>query len=162
MRFDAEHDFAGPPDAVIGLLADVEFHEQLRLPDLAQPQLLVSDANDDAVVLRLRYEYVGTLDPLARGLLGDRNLTWIQELRLDRTGRTGRLDFHAEAEPRRLHGHADFVVEPRNSGSQRRLRGELVVAIPAVGGMAERRILPGLLRRLDVEARAIDERLRAG
>jgi hypothetical protein len=30
-----------------------------------------------------------------------------------------------------------------------------------VGGTAERRIIEGLLRRLDVEARALDERLRA-
>lgn len=162
MRFDAEHEFVGPPDAVIDVLADADFHEQLRLPDLAQPQLLERDASGDAILLRLRYEYVGELDPLARRLLGDRSLTWIQELRLDRSSRTGRLDFHAQAEPRRLHGHANFVVEPRNSGSQRRLQGELVVAIPAVGTMAERRILPGLLRRLDVEARGIDERLRAG
>jgi hypothetical protein len=37
----------------------------------------------------------------------------------------------------------------------------LRVAIRPLGGMFERRILPGLLRRLDIEAGAVDERLRA-
>jgi hypothetical protein len=31
-----------------------------------------------------------------------------------------------------------------------------------VGGSAERRIVPGLLRRLDIEANALDQRLRSG
>jgi hypothetical protein len=31
--------------------------------------------------------------------------------------------------------------------------------MPLVGGMAERRIVGGLLRRLDLEAAAVDERL---
>jgi hypothetical protein len=39
------------------------------------------------------------------------------------------------------------------------LDGELVVAIPGVGRMAERRIVPGLLRRLDIEADAVDAEL---
>ena len=49
---------------------------------------------------------------------------------------------------------ADFHLEPSGEGTVRRLHGELVVAIPGVGRMAERRIVPGLLRRLDIEAEA--------
>jgi hypothetical protein len=31
-----------------------------------------------------------------------------------------------------------------------------VVAVPGIGRMAERRIVPGLLARLDIEAEAVD------
>jgi Protein of unknown function (DUF2505) len=118
--------------------------------------------NQSETVLRLRYDFVGHLDPLARRLLGGRRLTWLQELRLDRTSGAGRLTFAAEAEPRRLHGRADVVIESDDGGTRRTLDGELVVEVPVVGRNAERRIVPGLLRRLDIEAAALDEHLRSG
>jgi hypothetical protein len=131
MRFAAEHRFAAPVDAVIAGLTDPEFHRGLQLPDL---KLLDVDVQPDQseTVLRLRYDFVGHLDPLARRLLGGRQLTWLQELRLDGSG-TGRLTFD----------------------------GELVVEVPVVGHNAERRIVPGLLRRLDIEAAALDQHHRS-
>lgn len=205
MRFHAEHRFAGPADAVVAVLTNPHFHQQLQLPDLSLPEVVVSEAGGDEAVLRLRYEYVGQLDPIARRLLGDRRLTWLQELRLDRRTRAGHLTFRAEAAPERLNGSADFTVEStaseppaassrpggpatsagssRSGGSTesetesepivasgpggasssvRRLDGELRVAVRPIGGMAERRILPGLLRRLDIEAQAVDDWLQPG
>jgi hypothetical protein len=160
VRFHAEHRFSGPPDAVIGLLVDAEFHRGLQLPDMSLPDVLDSSHDGDAVSLRLRYRYVGQLDAIAKRLLGDRTLTWLQELRLVQSSGAGRLTFWAEADPKRLHGRADIVIEPDNGASRRRVDGELTVAVPAVGGMAARRIVPGLLRRLDIEAQALDQRLR--
>jgi Protein of unknown function (DUF2505) len=161
VHFAAEHRFAAPVDAVIAGLTDPAFHRELQLPDL---KLLDVDAhsNQSETVLRLRYDFVGHLDPGARRLLGDRRLTWLQELRLDRVGGTGRLTFEAEADPRRLHGRADVVLAPDDGGTRRTLDGELTVAVPVVGRSAERRIVPGLLRRLDIEAAELDEWLRSG
>jgi hypothetical protein len=161
MHFAAEHRFAAPVDAVIAGLTDPAFHRGLQLPDL---KLLDVDVppNQSETVLRLRYDFVGHLDPLARRLLGGRRLTWLQELRVDRASGAGRLTFAAEADPRRLHGRADVVIEADNGGTRRTLDGELVVEAPIVGSNAERRIVPGLLRRLDIEAAALDQRLRSG
>jgi Protein of unknown function (DUF2505) len=161
MHFAAEHRFAAPVDAVIAGLTDPAFHRGLQLPDL---KLLDVDVppNQSETVLRLRYDFVGHLDPLARRLLGGRRLTWLQELRVDRASGAGRLTFAAEADPRRLHGRADVVIEADNGGTRRTLDGELVVDVPIVGSNAERRIVPGLLRRLDIEAAALDQRLRSG
>jgi hypothetical protein len=158
MRFAAEHRFAAPVGAVIGGLTDPEFHRGLQLPDL---KLLDVDVqpNQSETVLRLRYDFVGHLDPLARRLLGGRRLTWLQELHLDGSG-TGRLTFAAEADPRRLHGRADVAIEPDDGGTRRRLGGDLVVDVPVVGRNAERRIVPGLLSRLEIEAAALDRHLR--
>ena len=161
MHFAAEHRFDAPVDAVISGLTDPEFHRGLQLPDL---KLLDVDVhpNKSETVLRLRYDFVGNLDPLARRLLGGRRLTWLQELRLDPTSGAGRLTFAAEADPRRLHGSADVVIAPDDDGTRRTLDGDLVVEVPVVGRNAERRIVPGLLRRLDIEAAALDQRLRSG
>jgi hypothetical protein len=162
VRFHAEHRFSGPPDAVIGLLVDPEFHRELQLPDMSLPDVLDSNSEGDVTSLRLRYHYTGQLDPIATRLLGNRTLTWLQELRMDRSSGAGRLTFAAEADPKRLHGSADIVIEAVEGASRRLVDGELTVAVLAVGGMAARRIIPGLLRRLDIEAQVLDQRLRAG
>jgi hypothetical protein len=164
VRFTAEHQFSGPVEALTALLLDPGFHTQLQLPDVGLPEVVEATTQGDEDVLRLRYEYTGQLDPIARRLLGNRKLTWLQEMRVDRGVGTGRLNFHAEADPKRLHGSANVRFEPTDggAGSQRRLEGRLTVSVPVVGGTAERRIIEGLLRRLDVEAKALDQRLRDG
>ncbi len=154
MRFHAEHSFPAPGAAVAELLADPAFYLALTLPDLDQPELLECSDDGDVATIRLRYEFVGRLDPMAQRLIGSGRLAWIQAVTVVRSAASGSLSFEAERDPRRLHGTADFGLEPSGEGTLRRLQGELVVAIPGVGRMAERRIVPGLLRRLDIEAEA--------
>ena len=104
MHFEAEHAFPGGCAAVAAVLCDPGFHTNLDLPDLSRPTV-VEDGNDGtARVLTLRYEYVGQLDPIARKVIGGRDLTWIQALRLDTTTYRGTLTFSAEAAPDRLYG----------------------------------------------------------
>ncbi|HEV3131105.1 MAG TPA: DUF2505 family protein [Acidimicrobiales bacterium] len=160
MRFHAEHRFDGSAQAVTALLSVPGFYLSLELPDLSLPELLEQRDDADAVTLRLRYEFVGSLDPIAQRLIGSGRLAWIQEVRVDRSGGSGGLRFEAEKDPRRLHGAADFTLTDTGAGSVRRIEGELVVAVPGIGRMAERRIVPGLLRRLDIEAQAIEDHLR--
>jgi len=165
MRFHAEHRFPGSVSAVGALLVDPEFHRELELPDLRLLEVVDGDTGGSVSSgeshLRLRYDFVGHLDPLASKLLAGRRLTWVQDLRVDRSRGTGRLSFEAEAAPDRLHGAADMVLESVDGGTVRRLDGELVVAVPLMGRRAEGRIVPGVLRRLDIEAVAMAERLGA-
>jgi hypothetical protein len=161
VRFHAEHHFVAPAGEVAALLLDPEFHRGLELPDLALLSAVEAEAEGAEAALRLRYDFVGHLDPLAQRLLGGRRLTWFQELRLDRATGTGRLTFAAESAPDKLRGAAEFSIRPDDDGGTvRRIDGELVVAVPLVGRTAERRIVPGLLRRLDIEAGALDDHLR--
>ena len=166
MRFEAEHEFAGSPAAVAEILGDPAFHTALDLPDLSRPDVVRHSASGTSRVLTLRYTFVGHLDPVARRVLAGRSLTWIQELELDATTGAGRLAFSAEAEPDRLYGNADVMltaIADDNPGlrprTRRMIRGEFFVKIPLVGGTAERRIVPGLVARLDVEATALDAAL---
>ena len=155
MRFHADHSFEAPADRVVARLVDPEFHRHLQLPDLSLPEIVDATDDGDRAHLQLRYEFVGSLDPIAARLLGGRRLTWLQDLDYDRAAGRGTLRFAAEADPKRLHGRATFAIEPLGDDgdrSARRLDGELVVAVRPIGGMAERRIVPGLQRRLDIEA----------
>ncbi len=163
MHFEAEHDFPASCAAVADVLCDPAFHTQLDLPDLSRPEVVSSSVDGPIRLLRLRYEYIGRLDPIARKLIGDRQLAWIQELRLDTSTYTGRLSFSAEQDADRLNGSAHVAIAPfeGNGRSRRHIAGDLHVRVPLVGGTAERSIVPGLVRRLDVEAAALSKELAA-
>jgi hypothetical protein len=160
VRFSAEHEFAGTQHAVALILTDLDFHAHLDLPDLSLPEVEVQETAGSERTLKLRYEFIGSLDPIARRLLAGRRLTWIQTLVLDTATGIGSLAFAAEAEPSRLYGNASIRLEAIDTAhTRRRIEGEMFVKFPLVGGTAERRIVPGLVRRLDIEADAVDDAL---
>ena len=68
MHFQVEHEFAGSCAQVADVLCDPEFHAELDLPDLSRPQVVESSIDGAIRLLRLRYEYVGQIDPVARKL----------------------------------------------------------------------------------------------
>jgi hypothetical protein len=160
MRFRAEHEFPATPVAVAEILCDPAFHLALDLPDLSRPEVIAHTTVGTKRSLSLRYTFVGHLDPVARRLLAGRKLTWIQELHLDEASGEGRLSFSAEAEADRLYGAAEVTLTAlADDRTRRRIVGEFFVKVPLVGGTAERRIVPGLVRRLDVEAAALTGRV---
>lgn len=159
MRFQAEHAFHGPSHAVAALLTDPDFYRRLALPDLSQPEVVESSSDGEHSMLRLRYEFVGTLDPIARHLIGEHRLAWVQEVRFQHAAGSGELTFGAAADPTRLRGSARFTLDDEDGRCVRRLSGELIVAIPLIGYRAEKRIVPGILRRLDIEAGAVNDAL---
>ena len=146
------------------MLCDPAFHTGLDLPDLGRPEVVADSTDGSARLLRLRYEYIGELDPIARKIFGNRKLTWIQELRLDTVTYTGTLTFEAEADAGRLNGAATVTLETFGDARatisrRRRIAGDFHVRVPLLGGTAEKRIVPGLVRRLDVEAAALSSTL---
>jgi hypothetical protein len=162
-HFEVEHDFAASRGTVADVLCDPAFQTQLDLPDLSRPEVIASSVDGSTRLLRLRYEYIGQLDGVAQRIVGDRKLTWIQELQLDTATYRGTLTFSAEADADRLGGSADVALttDDDDRTSRRQIAGDLFVRIPVVGGTAERRIVPGLVRRLDVEAAALATELTA-
>jgi hypothetical protein len=159
VRFTAEHHFSSTVRAVADVLLDADFHARLALPDVALPEVVISERSGSVGTLRLRYEFVGHLDPIARRLVGSRALTWVQELQLDAANGRGTLSIAVDGEPDRVRGYATVAIEQLASGSVRRIAGELQIRVPLVGGTAERRIVPGIVRRLDMEAAAVRAQL---
>ena len=84
----------------------------------------------------------------------------MQTVQLDPKSWRGTLTIEAEAEPGRLHGNATIVLEPDDTGGcVRRLSGDFTVKVPVIGSTVERRLLPGIVSRLDAEADALTARL---
>jgi hypothetical protein len=161
VHFSAEHDFDGSRAEVVDVLCDPEFHRGLDLPDLSRAEVLAHEADGTTRVVRLRYEYTGQLDPAARKILGNQTLTWIQELRLDTASYTGTLTFSVDRGGDRLNGDARVALrsDDGDEHTRRTIAGDLRVRVPLIGGAAERRIVPGVTRRLDVEAAALANEL---
>ncbi len=160
MKFEVEHHFDAPVARVADLMLDPQFEASVQLPDVALPEVLAAESEGTVTTLRMRYEYTGSLDPIARRIIGASKLTWIQEARFDRATNSGTLSIEAEVNPKQLNAHATLTLSPNGDDAcARRLAGDFVVKVPIIGGAAERRILPGVLARLDVEADALRARL---
>jgi len=159
VRFQVEHRFAASPAAIVALLGDPDFYRGLDLPDLGRPEVLATRVDGDRTAVHLRYTFDGTLDPAAVRLLGRERLSWTQELEVDRTSCTGGFRFAADVDPRHLHGEGTFALDDLDTGTLLRFDGRFSVALPGIGRLLERAVLPRLLHLLEVEARAADRQL---
>jgi hypothetical protein len=158
MRFDVTHELHGAAAAVVDGLFDPHFHVGLELPDVGTPEVVRAEAGANPRVLDLRYEYVGSLDPIIKRLLAGRKLTWLQRLELDTAAGRGQLTIVADADPKRLSGTAAVTVTAIDAAVTRlAIHGELRVNVPLLGGTAERKLVPGIVQRLDLEAVALNE-----
>jgi hypothetical protein len=163
MHFTTEHRFPGAPEEVAALMIDPAFEAAVDLPDLSTPTVLehAAQSTSDAGSLRLRYEYIGELDGLARRITAGRKLTLVQLVEFDAAAGPGRYTLEAEADPGRVRGAASITLTQDGAECVRRFDGDFVVKVPLMGGTIEKRLLPGILRRFDVEAEALADRLRA-
>jgi hypothetical protein len=155
--FNAKHQFTASPDEVAAGMTDAEFVSGLTLPDVSAPEVLDRVDDADGVVLRARYRFVGSLDPLARRILGGDRISWVQEVRVDPSKRAGTLTVRPDVQADRLRCQGDYELEPIEDGGTRRvLHGSLSIKVPLIGGRAEGLILRGLLKRIDLEAAALE------
>ena len=160
MHFERDHDFAATVEQVASIMSDPAFQTQLDLPDLARPDVVAHEVDGASHRLTLRYAYIGQLDPIAQKVVGGRKLTWVQDLRIDVSTGVGTLGFSADGVGGRADGTATVTITPISTGTgdascRRVIDGDFRINIPLVGGKAEKAIVPGLARRLDVEADAV-------
>ena len=160
MHFSVTRDFDADAAAVAAVLLDPAFQGALTLPDLALPEIVETSAQK----LVLRYAYVGSIDPIVKKLLGGRKLTWLQTIALDPATGNGTLSIDAEASPGRLTANATITIVAATTPKQTTLtiEGDLRVHVPLVGGSAEKKLVPGVVARLNVEADAIAQQLKTG
>jgi hypothetical protein len=95
-------------------------------------------------------------------VLGNDRIAWAQVIEVDADERRGTLTVVPGAHPERMRFSGDFLLEPSDGGTVRTMEGELAIKVPLVGRRAEQHILPGLLRRIDLEADALREWLATG
>jgi hypothetical protein len=138
-------------------MADGAFYEQLELPDVGPVRVVERDVDGSTVRLALRMEFTGSLDAIGRRVLGDGDLAWVQEVSFDTAAHTGRLAISTDARTDRVHFDAAMRLRADGDETVRSIRGDLAVRVPLVGRVAERKVLPGLARRLDLEAASLAE-----
>jgi hypothetical protein len=156
VRFAAVHEFAAPIGQVMGAMVDPAVYLALELPDVGQPEVLDRGAEAGIEHLRLRYVYTGQLNALARRVVGDHQLAWVQLTTIDRAARAGRLAYASEDPSRRLRGEATVAFTSAAGATTRRIDGELTLALRVARATAERNLVAGVLRRFDLEAVAIE------
>lgn len=157
MRLTGSHIFSAPAAAVAAGMGDADFYGSLRLPDLEAPEVIVRTEDGSRVDIHLRFTYTGKLDPIARRVVGREQVTWVQRLVIDAATRTCALAVTPEIGVIPVSCSGTFTLHDADGGQcLRTLDGELRVKVPVIGGRAERSLAPGITRRLDLEAEALD------
>ena len=155
MHFTVEHDLPAAPDVVAQMLFDPAFHHQHQLPDLAIPEVVDASSSGSKHALRLRYEYLGHLDPIAKKVIGGRKLTWLQDMTFDTATGSGSITFRPRPIPAACTVTPRSTLTARGDASHLHIEGDLHVRVPLIGGRAENAIVPGVVRRFDVMADAL-------
>jgi hypothetical protein len=157
VKLRSSHIFSAPAAAVCAGMADADFYATLDLPDLERPELLVRAENGAQTDVHLRFTYTGRLDPVARRIVGRDHVTWVQRLVVDASARTCALTVAPEIGVVPVSCEGTFTMHDADGGQcLRTLDGELRVKVPVIGGRAERSLAPGITRRLELEAAALD------
>jgi hypothetical protein len=152
VRFHLEHRFLAPLEKVEDAMVDPAFLEGTRLPDVAPPRVLSREESGPTITLRVRYQYTGSLDSLARRVLRVDDVNWVQESRLDRT--THRTEFKVVpgVHPDRFRCGGTMQLRQEGNETVRGIDGELRIRVPIFSGRAEGLIVPGLRSRMNYEA----------
>jgi hypothetical protein len=138
-------------------MVDADFYAQLDLPDLERPELIVRKEHGAQTDIHLRFRYTGRLDPIARRIVGHDHVSWVQRLVVDASAGSGALTVEPEIGVVPVSCTGTFTMHDADGGQcLRTLDGELRVKVPVIGGRAERSLAPGITRRLDLEAAALD------
>ena len=157
MRFDLEHRFSAPLAAVEAAMVDPAYLAALRLPDVAPPKVLAVDGDDSLVTTRVAYEYTGSLDPIAQRVLRGSEIGWVQEVTLDRTAHRARFTVVPKSHADRLRCSGTYALSEQGEGALRVISGELRINVPLIASRAEKMIVPGLVRRMKLEAVFLQE-----
>jgi hypothetical protein len=157
VRFDIEHRFSAPLEAVEAAMIDAEYLQALRLPDVAPPTVLGIDERGDRVTTRVAFQYTGTLDPIAQRVLRGGDVGWVQEVTLDRATHRATFTVVPKVHANRLTCGGTYELTGAGEATVRIIRGDFKVHVPLVAGRAEKMIGPGVIRRMKLEAAFLEE-----
>jgi hypothetical protein len=159
VKLAARHRFAASVAEVCDGMGDPDFYTGLRLPDVEPPEVIARTDQGDHVDVRVRFTYTGKLDPIARRIVGHDHVSWVQQLGIDRASQSCSLQVVPETGPVPVSCTGTFVLSAEGAGCVRTLDGDLRIRVPLIGSRAERALAPGIMRRLDLEAVALDRYL---
>jgi hypothetical protein len=160
VKLTAVHQFASSADAVCAGMGDPDFYAGLQLPDVELPEVISRTGNGDRVDIHVRFTYTGKLDPIARRIVGHDHVEWVQQLDIDCHALSCSLQVVPAIRTIPVSCTGGFVLRNTETGCVRTLDGDLRIRVPLIGSRAERSLAPGIMRRLDLEAEALDRYLK--
>jgi hypothetical protein len=157
--FVVDQPIAAPRDDVEAAFLDPDFYRALgEIPDIAEPEIIERHDRNGITELSVRFQFTGHLAPPVRAVLDPSKLTWVQQSRIDRQNH--RADFRMEPEHygRKLECTGSYQFDTCPDGSTlQRVKGQVRVNWPLVGGTVERAIVSGLREHLATEARILEQ-----
>ena len=160
MRFGFEQRWAATVDEVVEVYLDPGFWSELtELSSTRAPEVLGIERAGDRAVVRLRYALSVDLPKEAARFIDPGDVTWVEETTWDLPRRAAEVRFLPAQGAALLRASATAAMHDEVGEALRRIRGELKVRIPLVGGRVERAIVEGVGEHLDAEADAVAARL---
>ena len=160
MRFEVTQAFTAPAEQVIALYTSTGMYESL--PDfdkISRPEVLDHQADDERVVMKLRYSFIADLPAAALAVIDSDKLTWIETTTYDLAARTATVEFAPDHYASKMTATATVEFASVDEGSTREIFGDLRVRIMLVGGQVERTIVSGLREHLTAESEAVNAML---
>jgi hypothetical protein len=156
VRLAASHHFTASIADVCAAMGDPAFYAELRLPDVEPPELVSRTADGERVDVHVRFTYTGKLDPIARRIVGHDHVSWVQQLQIDPSTASAALQVVPAVGMVPVTCTGTFALRDEGDGCVRTLDGNLRIKVPIIGSRAEKSLAPGILRRLDIEADALN------
>ena len=160
VRFGFEQRWTATVDDVVEVYLDPAFWSELTaLRATRPPEVLGIERSGDRAVVRLRYALSVDLPKEAARFIDPGDVTWVEETTWDLPARSAQVRFLPAQGGGLLRASATADMVDEDGEALRRIRGELKVRVPLVGGRVERAIVDGVGEHLDAEADAVAARL---
>ena len=158
MEFTVSESIAASRDEVLLALVDPGYYEYLGATATAvrAPQLLAVSEVAGTIRTSVRYAFDGTISGPAALVVDADKLTWVIDTTYDTTAHSGHLVVVPDHYQGMLRCRGTLALEDAGDGSTvETVSGRLEVKVPLVSGAAEKAILGGLTRHLELEAAAM-------
>jgi hypothetical protein len=160
VKFTVTETIAAERDAVLGALADPDYYAHLgeAVSAVRAPQLLSVVRDADTIHTSVRYAFDGNISGPAALVVDADKLTWVIETDYDIAAHRGTVVVVPDHYEGMLRCSGTLTLEERGRGETlETVSGQLVVRVPLVSAAAEKAILGGFTRHLELEAAALAE-----
>ena len=159
MEFTVTESIDAPRDQVLAALADPDYYAHLggALSAVRPPELLEVSEASGTVRTRVRYAFDGTISGPAARVVDAERLTWVIETSYDTGTHRGTVVVVPDHYRSMLRCRGTLTLEEAGGSTLETVAGRLEVKVPLLSGAAERAILGGFTRHLELEAAAMAE-----
>jgi hypothetical protein len=160
VQFTVTENIAADRDAVVRALGDPDYYAHLGEAATAvrAPRLLSVDRDAGTLRTSVRYAFDGSISGPAALVVDADKLTWVIETTYDTTAHSGTVVVLPDHYEGMLRCSGTLTLEDSGRGETlETVSGQLVVRVPLVSSAAEKAILGGFSRHLELEAAALAE-----